>query len=150
MISIKLFSQIFCKLLLAHYALDLRSLFRQTGDKNYRAPRVPCHEIFEPFVWSCESEVSASAAKLLQWSELASSLSEPFVLWWHPDERSNFAFSTAWDFIKVFKSAWKRSQPAQITLGGWLSIWVSPCQSTPCFYLDLQFMLDAKSNRLFP
>lgn len=29
MISIKLFSQIFCKLLLAHYASDLRSMFRQ-------------------------------------------------------------------------------------------------------------------------
>lgn len=37
--------------------------------------------------------------QLFQWFEMAFSLREPFVLWWHPAEHSDFAFSTAWDFI---------------------------------------------------
>lgn len=37
--------------------------------------------------------------QLFQWFEMAFSLREPFVRWWHPAEHSDFAFSTAWDFI---------------------------------------------------
>lgn len=126
--------RLFGKLLFGCYASDLRSVFRQIWNKNYRGCFISLvMKFFEPFIWSGKSEVSASTAELLQWSELALSISELFVLWRHPDECSNFAFSTAWDFIKVFRPARKRSQPARMASGGWLSIWVSPCQYTPIF-----------------
>lgn len=150
MISIKLFSQIFCKLLLACYASDLRSMFRQIWNKNHRGCFM---SLVLKFLNPSFDQVKVRfllQLQLLQWSELALSLSEFFVLWRHPDECSNIAFSTAWDFIKVFQA---RMEKVAACPGHswWLAVNLGfslPVHSHFC--LDLQLMLDVKRNKLFP
>lgn len=89
-------------------------------------------------------------SQLFQWFELAFSLRERFVLWWPHAEQSNFAFSTAWDFIKIFEVSLERLSHAQITPGSWLSIWVFPWQSTPGFVQIYNSCLMPKGVDLFP
>lgn len=88
--------------------------------------------------------------QLLEWFELAFSLRDPFVLWWHPAEHSNFAFSTAWDFTKIFEVCLEKvttyrdhSWQLAVNLGFFLPVhsWFCP---------DPQFMLDAQRSGLFP
>lgn len=112
-------------------------------------PNVLYSDIFEPLIWSCKSKVLLQL-QLFQWFQLAFSLREAFVLWWHPAEHSNFAFSTAWDFIKIFEVSLEKvttcpdhSWQLAVNLGFSLPVHSHFCP-------DPQFMLDTKRSELFP